>query len=105
MNWILKYLFNLLGSGFCKGAGRHIGHKLRVGGEVGRYTKYSQVRTPYTENWKDNKTAQWYAGKKVKASLSEIYVEITIFERVQRSPKPLTLTMNMFLDIKSSSCA
>lgn len=27
-----------------KGGGRHIGHKLRVGGEVGRYTRYSQVK-------------------------------------------------------------
>ena len=26
-----------------KGAGRHIGHKLRVGGDPGRYTAYSQV--------------------------------------------------------------
>jgi len=47
-----------------KGAGRHIGHKLRVGGGPGRYTAYSQVRTPYTENWKNNQTAEWYASKK-----------------------------------------
>ena len=26
-----------------RGGGRHIGHKLRVGGDVGRYTRYSQV--------------------------------------------------------------
>jgi hypothetical protein len=30
-----------------------------------RYTKYSQVMTPYTEDWGDNKTMEWYAGKKV----------------------------------------
>ena len=24
-----------------------------------------QVRTPYTENWKNNQTAEWYASKKV----------------------------------------
>eukprot|EP00090_Calanus_glacialis_P001730 TRINITY_DN11260_c0_g1_i1.p1 TRINITY_DN11260_c0_g1~~TRINITY_DN11260_c0_g1_i1.p1 ORF type:complete len:208 (+),score=42.37 TRINITY_DN11260_c0_g1_i1:77-625(+) len=58
---ISSYLIGLCSG---KGAGRNIGHKLRVGGEVGRYTKYSQVRTPYTEDWKDNRTAQWYAGKK-----------------------------------------
>ena len=53
-------------SGFvsCRGGGRHIGHKLRVGGEMGRYTSYSKVLTPYTEHWADNKTAEWYAGKK-----------------------------------------
>ena len=49
----------------CRGGGRHIGHKLRVGGDVGRYTRYSQVLTPYTEDWGNNKTAEWYAGKKV----------------------------------------
>ena len=49
----------------CRGAGRHIGHKLRVGGDVGRYTRYSKVLTPYTEDWADNKTAEWYAGKRV----------------------------------------
>merc|ERR1712066_1032556 len=38
--------------------------KLRVGGGPGRYTEYSQVRTPYTENWKNNQTAEWYASKK-----------------------------------------
>ena len=38
-------------AGLCegRGAGRHIGHKLRVGGDVGRYTRYSKVLTPYTE--------------------------------------------------------
>ncbi|XP_023322475.1 uncharacterized protein LOC111696916 [Eurytemora carolleeae] len=46
------------------GAGRHIGHKLRVGGEPGRFTEYSQVKTPYTEDWNDNRTMEWYAGKK-----------------------------------------
>jgi hypothetical protein len=30
-----------------------------------RYTKYSQVMTPYTEDWGDNRTMEWYAGKKV----------------------------------------
>ena len=25
-----------------------------------------QVRTPYTENWKNNQTAEWYASKKVR---------------------------------------
>ena len=49
---------------FGRGGGRHIGHKLRVGGSVGRYTRYSKVLTPYTENWANNKTAEWYAGKK-----------------------------------------
>ena len=49
----------------CRGGGRHIGHKLRVGGDVGRYTRYSQVLTPYTEDWGNNTTAEWYAGKKV----------------------------------------
>merc|ERR1711953_451246 len=49
---------------FCRGGGRHIGHKLRVGGSVGRYTRYSKVLTPYTETWANNKTAEWYAGKK-----------------------------------------
>merc|ERR1711963_1359168 len=53
-----------LGVAAGKGAGRHIGHKLRVGGGPGRYTAYSQVRTPYTENWKNNQTAEWYASKK-----------------------------------------
>merc|ERR1712037_809635 len=38
-----------LGVAAGKGAGRHIGHKLR---------------TPYTENWKNNQTAEWYASKK-----------------------------------------
>jgi len=54
----------LLGGCEGRGAGRHIGHKLRVSGDVGRYTRYSQVLTPYTETWADNKTAEWYAGKK-----------------------------------------
>ena len=26
---------------------------------------FLQVRTPYTENWKNNQTAEWYASKKV----------------------------------------
>ena len=56
-------MFVTLGRG--KGAGRLIGHKLRVGGGMGRYTEYSQVRTPYTSDWKDNKTRQWYASRKV----------------------------------------
>ena len=35
--------FVTLGLVVAKGAGRHVGHKLRVGGEPGRYTRYSQV--------------------------------------------------------------
>lgn len=60
-----KTKFNLISDFvFCRGGGRHIGHKLRVGGSVGRYTRYSKVLTPYTETWANNKTAEWYAGKK-----------------------------------------
>ena len=29
-------------------------------------SQFYQVLTPYTEDWGDNKTAEWYAGKKVK---------------------------------------
>ena len=62
----LTKTFIIKGAFECRGGGRHIGHKLRVGGDVGRYTRYSQVLTPYTEDWGNNKTAEWYAGKKVK---------------------------------------
>ena len=61
----LNTLWFIEGACECRGGGRHIGHKLRVGGDVGRYTRYSQVLTPYTEDWGNNKTAEWYAGKKV----------------------------------------
>ena len=61
----LTKTFIIKGASECRGGGRHIGHKLRVGGDVGRYTRYSQVLTPYTEDWGNNKTAEWYAGKKV----------------------------------------
>jgi len=65
MQWAtIAVLVVSLGVAAGKGAGRHIGHKLRVGGGPGRYTAYSQVRTPYTENWKNNQTAEWYASKK-----------------------------------------
>lgn len=60
---MLCFIF-LLGLIQGRGGGRHIGHKLRVGGEVGRYTRYSKVLTPYTEHWANNKTKEWYAGKK-----------------------------------------
>ena len=52
---MLVFIF-LLGLIEGRGGGRHIGHKLRVGGEVGRYTRYSKVLTPYTEHWANNKT-------------------------------------------------
>jgi len=64
--WVVAGCLSALCIGVCwsAGAGRHIGHHLRVGGEPGRFTEYSQVKTPYTEDWADNKTMQWYAGKK-----------------------------------------
>ena len=37
-------IFCTTGGCEARGAGRHIGHKLRVSGDVGRYTRYSQVR-------------------------------------------------------------
>jgi hypothetical protein len=38
-----------------------------------RYTKYSQVMTPYTEDWGDNRTMEWYAGKKVSRDFYIFY--------------------------------
>ena len=36
-------------------------------------SQFYQVLTPYTEDWGDNKTAEWYAGKKVKILPKKIF--------------------------------
>ena len=36
-------------------------------------SRYSKVLTPFTEDWANNKTAEWYAGKKVGHNIYTIY--------------------------------
>ena len=101
---MLVFIF-LLGLIEGRGGGRHIGHKLRVGGEVGRYTRYSKVLTPYTEHWANNKTKEWYAGKKASPASCLSQSVTRLVSRELRLPKPLTSTTSTFSDTRLSSSA
>ena len=50
---------------------------------TGRFTEYSQVKTPYTEDWADNRTAQWYAGKKVAYCVSVIILALIEVDQIR----------------------
>ena len=44
------------------------------------YFRYSQVRTPFTDEWPDNKTMQWYTTKKVGHTLYTAESRILLME-------------------------